>query len=518
MPSNNAESESNNKRIAKNTVFLYARTFLSLLIGLYVSRLFLKEFGVTDFGIYNLVGGIVVLFSFVNNAMATASQRFFNFELGKFENGNIGEVFSASFKIHLAIALSIVVLGEILGLYIVNYIINIPAEMYFATNVVYQFVLFSTAITIVGTPFTALVIAHERLEFFAYITLLTPVLKLLSVIVIARGFSEKLILYSISIFVITALVQSITAFYCIRILRTTSFKTVKDGTLFRRLISFSGWSMLGSMSNASKEYGLGIIFNYFCGVAVNAAIGVGTQVGSAVYQFVLNLQTAFNPQITKYCAAKDMDNFIKLIFQSSKYSFFLIWMIALPLLATTDYVLEIWLDNVPEFASQIVAITIVYMIFDALSGSLWTSVYAIGNIRNYQIYITVILISILPISYGMLALGYGVVAAFSVKAVVNAVAYVWRIFYLKTLFLFPSGKYIKTVLCKIVSVIAISSVATTSVLYCFPVENAANFITVCVVSELSVLFSIFLAGMNRNERTKCILAAKGSFARIANRL
>ena len=518
MPSNSTEPESNNKRIAKNTVFLYARTFLSLLIGLYVSRLFLKEFGVTDFGIYNLVGGIVVLFSFVNNAMATASQRFFNFELGKLENGNIGEVFSASFKIHLAIAVSIVALGEILGLYIVNYIINIPAEMYFATNVVYQFVLFSTAITIVGTPFTALVIAHERLKFFAYITLLTPVLKLLSVIVIAYGFSEKLILYSISILIITVLVQAITAFYCMRILRTASFKTVKDGALFRRLISFSGWSMLGSMSNASKEYGLGIIFNYFCGVAVNAAIGVGAQVGSAVYQFVLNLQTAFNPQITKYCAAKDMDNFIKLIFLSSKYSFFLIWMIALPLLATTQHVLEIWLDNVPEFASQIVVITIVYMIFDALSGSLWMSVYAIGKIRNYQIYITVILMSILPVSYGMLALGYGVVAAFSVKAVANAAAYVWRIFYLKTLFPFPSGEYIKTVLCRVVSVIAISGAATAGVLYCFPVENAANFIAVCVVSELSALVSIFLAGMNRNERAKCILAAKGFFARIANGL
>lgn len=517
MPSTNIESD-NNKRIAKNTVFLYVRTFLSLLIGLYVSRLFLKEFGITDFGIYNLVGGIVVLFSFVNNAMATASQRFFNFELGKLENGNIGEVFSASFKIHLAIAVSIVALGEILGLYIVNYIINIPTGMYFATNVVYQFVLFSTAITIVGTPFTALVIAHERLKFFAYITLLTPVLKLLSVIVIAYGFSEKLILYSISIFIITVLVQAITAFYCLRILKTASFKVVRDGALFRKLISFSGWSMLGSMSNASKEYGLGIIFNYFCGVAVNAAIGVGAQVGSAVYQFVLNLQTAFNPQITKYCAAKDMDNFIKLIFLSSKYSFFLIWMIALPLLATTQYVLEIWLDNVPEFASQIVVITIVYMIFDALSGSLWMSVYAIGKIRNYQIYITVILMSILPVSYGMLALGYGVVAAFSVKAVANAAAYVWRIFYLKTLFPFPSGEYIKTVLCRVVSVIAISGAATAGVLYCFPVENAANFIAVCVVSELSALVSIFLAGMNRNERAKCILAAKGFFARIANGL
>ena len=518
MPSNSTKAESNNKRIAKNTVFLYVRTFLSLLTGLYVSRLFLKEFGVTDFGIYNLVGGIVVLFSFVNNAMATASQRFFNFELGKLENGNIGEVFSASFKIHLAIAVSIVVLGEILGLYIVNCIINIPAGMYFTTNVVYQFVLFSTAITIVGTPFTALVIAHEKFKFFAYITLLSPVLKLLSVIIIAYGFSEKLILYSISIFIITLVVQSITAFYCLRILKTASFKAVRDGALFRKLISFSGWSMLGSMSNASKEYGLGIIFNYFSGVTVNAAIGVGTQVGSAVYQFVLNLQTAFNPQITKYYAAKDMDNFIKLIFLSSKYSFFLIWMIALPLLATTQYVLEIWLDNVPEFASQIVVITIVYMIFDALSGSLWTSVYAIGKIRNYQIYITVILMSILPISYGMLELGYGVVATFSVKAVVNAVAYVWRIFYLKTLFPFPSGEYIKTVLCRVVSVIVISGVATAGVLYCFPVKNATNFITVCVASELSALVSIFFVGMNRNERTKCILVAKDFFSRITSRL
>ncbi len=506
----------NNKRIAKNTAFLYVRTFLSLLISLYVSRLFLKEFGVSDFGLYNLVGSIVVIFSFVNNAMATASQRFFNFELGKSKNGNIQEMFSASFRIHFFIALVILILGETIGGYIVNYIINIPQNMNFVANIVYQFVLFSTVITIVGTPFTALIIAHEKLGFFAYITLLTPILKLIAVVTIAYSFSEKLILYSIAIFCITLVTLLIPAFYCIYNLKTTSFKCVQNKSIFKQLISFSGWSMLGSMSNASKEYGLGIIFNYFCGVTVNASMGIGNQVGSAVYQFVLNLQTAFNPQITKYYASNDIDNFVKLIFLSSKYSFFLIWIIALPLLLNTEYVLSIWLENVPEFASEFVIITIIYMIFDALSGSLWMSAYAIGKIKNYQIYITLILMSILAISYGMLAMGYGIVATFSVKAIVNALAYLWRIVYLKSLFPFPRIKYIKTVLVRVIFVIICSGTISFYFQNYCPAKNIYCFIIVCIISELSVLTSILFIGMNHTERTIFIQTIKQYFKKTLN--
>ncbi len=501
---NSSDSQSyktNNKRIVKNASALYLRTFLTLIIGLYSSRLLLKELGISDFGIYNIVAGVAVLFTFVNSAMTQASQRFLNFSMSNEKNFNVSEVFSTGLYIHLLLGVIIFVLAETIGLYIVNFVLKIPENRMFAANMAYQFIILLTFFSILGTPFIALIIANEKLQFFAYSTLGQSIAKFLAIIAIGMTTSyDRLILYSFSVCFVTIFFQFLNASYCLTYLENVSLKLKRNYSLFKDMLHFFGWSFFGAVASISKEQGVNIILNTFVGVLANAAIGIAVQVSGSAYQFVQSLQMAFNPQITKYYAGNDFNKFISLIFNSSKYSFFLVWAISLPLLSSADYVLTLWLGTPPEISADFVRIAIIYIIFDALSGPLWVSVQATGKIRNYQILVSIIIMATLPMAFLLLKLGYSCELAYASKVVVNGLCYIWRIFYIKRLFGFPSFRYIKEVLFRVVLVSIISSILPLFLIEQNPVSTFFQFIQLCTVAELGVVVSILVFGMNNFER------------------
>lgn len=300
---------SNNKRIAKNTMMLYIRMLLSMIVSLYTSRVVLNILGVEDYGIYNVVGGVVVLFSFLNNAMASATQRFLNFELGRGDVLEVKRIFSISMTSYICIALLVLFLSETVGLWFFNTQLNIPSSRIDAASWVYQMSIFTFCFSILRIPYNASVIAYERMSFFAYISIIEVLMKLLIVYLLVLGSIDKLILYAILIFVVTVLVNAIYQFYCKHMFEICTYSFFWDKILFKKIIGFSGWSLFGSLANMSAQQGVNFLLNIFYGVTVNAAVGIANQVSSAIYAFISNFQTAFNPQLIKSYASGEKEYF-----------------------------------------------------------------------------------------------------------------------------------------------------------------------------------------------------------------
>ena len=313
---------SNNKHIAKNTLMLYFRMILTMLVSLYTSRIVLNTLGVEDYGIYNIVGGVVILFSFFNNAMSNATQRFLSFELGQNNSVQLKRTFSMIINVHIGIAFLIFLLAETVGLWFLNTHINIPTERMKAANWVYQFSIFTFLINIIRVPYHATIVAYEKMSFYAYLSIIEVLLKLGVVFLIQISPLDKLIFYGFLIFVVSVLILLVYKIYCNKNFDAANYNFFWDTKLFKTLISFSGWSLFGSAANVSSKQGTDILLNIFYGVMVNAAMGIANQVNNAVNGFVQNFQTAFKPQIVKSYAANETDYLIRLIFQTSKFSFF----------------------------------------------------------------------------------------------------------------------------------------------------------------------------------------------------
>ena len=437
----------NNKRIAKNTLMLYVKMGVMMLVQLYTSRVVLQTLGVDDFGIYNVVGGVVVLFSFLNAAMSSATQRFLNFELGKGDLVQVGRVFSMSLTVHFCIAGLVLLLAETVGLWFLNSELNIPAERMVAANWVYQFSVATTLLGILLVPYNATIIAHERMGFYAWTSILKAVLLLGIVYLLVIGNVDKLIFYAGLVFAVNLLMQILYVAYCRRAFsQTAMYKPFRDKKLFRELMSFSGWSLFGGVANMSASQGINIVMNIFCGVAVNAAMGVANQVNAAVYQFVSNFQTAFQPQIVKRYSSGEDESFIRLIFRASKISYFLMFCLSLPLLLNMDFVLGVWLGTVPEFAVDFTRLTLAIALIESLAGPLWMSVQAIGKIRNYQLIVSSFIFANLPLSIFLLWLGVSPAWVLAGKAFINVVITIWRIFYLEGKVGLPAWRFLRDVL------------------------------------------------------------------------
>ena len=310
----------NNKRIAKNTLMLYVRMLLIMAVSLYTSRVILQALGVEDFGLYNVVGGVVVLFTFINNAMVTSTQRFLNFEIGGNNLDEARKVFSASLNIHIIIAGAFLLLAETVGLWFLNRYIQIPEGREIAANWVYQFSIIVSILNIIRSPYNAAIIAHEHMSFYAYVSIIEVILKL-AIVYMVYLFADRLIAYAFLMMMVTLIVLGVYYIFCKRKYEICRYQFEYDRKRYMALASFSGWSLFGSLANMGASQGINIILNMFFGVAVNAAMGIANQVNAAVYQFVSSFQTAFNPQIIKSYAADDRNYFISLILNSSRYSF-----------------------------------------------------------------------------------------------------------------------------------------------------------------------------------------------------
>lgn len=373
---------SENTRIAKNTLFLYFRSFLTMAIGLYTSRLILQALGVSDYGLYGVVGSIVAMFSILNGVLSAGTSRFLTFELGSGNAEKLKKIFSASFTLHALLAVVLFVLLETIGLWFLNYKMAIPEGREFAANVVYQLSILTCMFSLTQVPYGACIIAHEKMNIYAYVGIVEVIFKLLLVTVLTLyPFTDNLIAFSIIVACWSLGLQCYYRWYCYNRFPETHLIIVKDKEVYKSMLSYSLWDFLGSFCATGNSQGLNILINLFFGVKVNAARAVALQVENAITQFAGNFMVAVRPQIVKSYAQKDYLRFFELIFESSRLSYFLLFILSLPVLLEAEYILSLWLVEVPQYAVLFVQFTLLYQLFRIPMRSIIHGIHATGEIK-----------------------------------------------------------------------------------------------------------------------------------------
>lgn len=488
-----------NKRIAKNTLLLYFRMIITMVVSLFTSRVVLNTLGIEDFGIYNVVGGVVIMFGFLNSAMASSTQRFLTFELGRRDNLRLKQVFSISVTLHIIISLIILLLSETIGLWFINTQLTIPPERLLAANWVFQFSVFTSIITILSVPYNASIIAHERMNVFAYISIIEVILKLMVVYLLQLSGYDKLVFYAILIFTVSLLLGILYRIYCIRNFSESHYHFFWEKKLFTEITSFAGWNLFGVFAGIGYNQGVNILLNVFYGPLVNAARGIAFQVMGAVNQLVTNFQIAVNPPIIKSYADKDEINMYNLIFASSKFSFYLLLFFIIPLLIETKLVLMIWLKTVPEYTVLFTRLVLIDILICSLSGPLQILAQATGRVRNYQLVVSIILLLNLPVSYLLLKMGYSPPSTFVVSIVLSTVALFARLMVLRALTKFPVRIFLHKV---VLTVILVTIVIIPLPLYIQKTvnHNFMQFLLVGISTVISLIFIVWLIGLSDSER------------------
>lgn len=493
------DTSQNNKRIAKNTLLLYVRTLLVMLIALYTSRVVLNTLGVSDYGIYNVVGGVVAMFGFINSSMTSATQRYITFALGKGEMENLRKVFSTALQIHVLIAVLIVVLGETIGLWFMYEKMQIPSDRIDAAFWVLQCSIISTVIMIVSVPYNAAIIAHEKMSAFAYISIFEVVSKLAVVYILIAFSYDKLILYAFLILSVQILIRFCYSHYCNKNFPESKYRHVWDKSLFKEMTGFAGWSMFGNLSAVLYGQGTNMLLNVFFGPVVNAARAIAVQVQNAIQQFVGNFQMALNPQITKTYANGDFDEMHKLMFRSARFSFYLLFFLSLPVLFETNFILTIWLKVVPDNTVIFLRIMILISLIYTLSNPLMIANQATGKVRKYQVICGSLLLMILPVSYICLKLGCPAYSVFIVHFTMETITQFMRMVLLRSLIGIRIRDYISNIYMRVAAVVVLS-VVLPFIFYKSMDDTVLRFFIVCLVCAFSVCAVAYTVGLTCNER------------------
>lgn len=494
-------SLNNNKRIAKNTLLLYFRMFFIMAVTLYTSRVVLKTLGVEDFGIYNVVGGIVAMMGILNGAMSVSTQRYLTFELGKGDMVRLKQVFSTCFLIYLLLSGIFLVLAETIGLWFLNNKLVIPEERMVAANWVYQFSIISCINTLMANPYNAVLIAREKMNIYAYISIVEVILKIVIVYLLLIIPFDRLVVYGGLFLCMSIIVTMIYRIYCIRHYEESRFQFYWDKPLFVQLMSYSGWNLFGSLSGLVKGQGLNILLNMFFSPAVNASRGIAYQINNAITQFFTNFYTAVRPQITKYYAQNDLENMFKLVFRSSKFSFYLIFLLSLPIIIETPYIIQLWLGQLPDYVVPFTRMIVLISAIDSMASPLMTTCHATGKIKLYQSVVGTLIICNVPISYCLLKfLDCSPNAVFAVSLFLSTIALFIRIWIVKHLISsFPVWGYIKDVLCLSVGIALLSAILPTAL----HLVLSTSFLSCCLVvaaSVLSTLGFIYMLGLTLGEK------------------
>ena len=469
------QTSDNNKRIAKNTLYMYMRMGITMLVQLYTSRVVLNTLGITDYGIYNIVGSVIVMFTFISGPLGTATQRFLNFELGKKGVNNINTVFNLSLYCYVALSVIIFLLIEVGGVWYINNKMNLPVERMDAAMFAFQLSLIAFILQLIKTPFESLVIANERMSYYAYISILEVLLKLGNAFSLMFICIDKLKLYAINQLIISIIIFLCLQVYCHRQFIYIRIAKVWDKGIFKSLLSFSSWSLFGSVATMSANQGNNLLLNYFYGVTVNAAVGVADQVSASVNQFVSNFQVAYRPQIVKYYASNDYVALRQLIVNTSKYSYLLLFMLACPVMFNIPFLLKIWLGNVPQYANEFVVLNLIYMLLETLSAPMWMTVQATGKIRNYQLIISSVICLNIILSFIFLYLGASPLIVMEIKCSLDLVYLAIRLLFMKNKVHLSIMKFMKEViwailpisLFTVISLYAIKAVGLSELSYFF---------------------------------------------------
>lgn len=487
------------KRIAKNAVLLYIRMMVTLIITLFTSRIVLKSLGFDDFGLYNVIGGVVTLFAFLRSSMSSSTQRFLAYEMGSSTADNLRHVFCVCLTTHILLALVLFALAETIGLWFMNTHINIPVGREEAANWIYQFAVLSLCMNMVSLPYDADIVSNERMGYFAFLSILDAVLKLAIAYIVLYTKGDNLILYGALMMGISALNLFLNWIYCRMKFAETRYSFFWNKAMFLRIFSFSGWTIYGQLAVVGSNQGTNILVNIFHSVAANAAMGVGHQVNSALTGLVSNFQTAFKPQITKSYASGDYEYLTSLTNYASKISFFLLFLVSLPIILNIEWVLQLWLERVPAHAGELCIVFIIASLCNAVSAPLWMNIFATGRVRNYQLGLSAAYVAELIAVYVLFRMGYPLVVGVSMKAVLNFVVVFVRLYYTHTTqpqfsLVGYSRQVLLPVFCAAILTIAVS----------LPVANMTNNDLIRLsLTPIIVIVSIALAyfvGLNKREK------------------
>lgn len=486
----------NNKRIAKNSIYLYIRMFFVLVVTLFTTRILLSSLGVLDYGIYNIVGGIVSFMMFLQSAMANGFQRFFNISLGEGNKEGLLNTFSASIAVQIIISVIFLFFAETIGVWFLNSQLVIPEYRLYAANVVYQSAVFVFILTMIASPYNAIIIAYEKMHVFAIITMINVVLKLFIAYIAVIG-SDRLILYSLLTILIQVLFTGSFIIAALKQNKQLNFKPLFDKKIISGLISFSGWNLFGSLAHSAKGQGLNIVLNMFFDPTINAARGVAYQVSAAVSQFFHNFQIASRPQIIKYYARGEYQDMLDLTYKVSKFSFMLLWIVDLPLLFTSDYFITLWLgEKMPDYAPIFTNIVLLTVTIECFSQPISTLVHATGQMRNFQVVTSMFIMLIIPIAYVLLKCGCAPEYALYCSLFFAPIVQLVRLMLVKKLVPLSILKYIKQVIWPSACVAVISF----AFIFLFTKYIYVHSIGLAVICFLVSIISILLIGCSQTER------------------
>lgn len=489
----------NSRRIAKNTLMLYVRMFFMLIVGLYTSRVVLGALGEQDYGVYNVIGGVVAMFSIISGALSSAVSRFITFEMGKGEGAQLNKVYSTAVMIQLALSLIIVALAEPLGLWFIDNKMTIDPSRTDAAVMVLHFSILSFVINLMSVPQMASITAHEKMSAYAYIGILDGILRLAVALVIASSSSDRLVLYAILMTLAVLVVRMSYGFYCRKHFPECRFRLVLDSSLIKEMFSFAGWNFIGVTSGVLRDHGGNILINVFFGTAVNAARGIAVQLSGTVQNFVLNFMTAVNPQITKSYASGDREYMLSLVRKSSRMSYYLLLLLVLPVLFNTEYILEIWLKEVPDQTVCFVQLFLIMALSESLSNPLVTAAQATGRIRRYQLTVGGIIMLNLPVSYLFLRSGCGPEVTVIVAIVISQICLAVRLLLLRGMIGLSVRTFLRKVYFNVAGVTAVSFILSMLSESIVP-EGLWGFVSSVFLCMISAVLAVLFAGCSRTER------------------
>lgn len=441
-----SSSKNQAKQVVKNTFFLYFRMLFTLAVTLYTSRIILQTLGVVDFGIYNVVGGLVAMFSIVSQTLSTATSRFLTYGLARSDKYCLQDIFSTTINIQLGMSLLFIILAETFGLWFINHKMNLPHERLWVANWVYQISIFSFVLNLISIPYNASIIAHERMNIYAFIGILETLLKLLFVILLGLATIDKLLLYAVYMFFVALVIRFIYGGYCRYNFQECRYQFVFDKLLFKEMIIFAGWNQIGAMAGILRGAGNDMLLNIYFGPVINASRAISNQVNNAVLKFSESFMTAINPQIVKSYATNNYKYMSLLISESAKFSFCLVLLLSLPVFFSTEYILSLWLGEYPPHTILFIRLVLLFSLSETLSRTMTMGVLATGKTKQYQIMNSSIQLLNFPLSFLFLHLGFPPEVTLIIALLLSLIGIFIKIFVLKKLIPFSSKNYIKNVI------------------------------------------------------------------------
>lgn len=490
---------SNSNKILKNTIVLYIQMVIGVLIGLYTSRIILNILGINDFGLFNVVAGVVTMFGLINSAMTSSTSRFLTFEIGKGNEKELRSIFSNSLSIHILIAILIVIISVSIGPWFIKSQMQIDSNRIEAAEFVFYTMLASLFINIAFVPYGSAIIAHEKMSIFAVFSIIDSILKLIIVFIIDIFPFDKLKSYGLLLLISQIFIQALYVLYCLFYMPESRIIPKYDKNQFNKLLNFAGWSLFGDGAVLFYTQGVNILLNIFFGTTVNAARGITVQVQGMIMRLVGGFQTAINPQITKSFATNDLTFMHKLIFSSSKFSFYLLLIITIPLFIETEYLLKIWLGNIPDHTVSFIRFMLGISLLDSLANPLIFAAKATGKIKLYQSILGTILLLILPTSYVFLKLGFPPETVYLIHLIFAIIGQFFRVYLLKDMIKLSFKSYFNNIIIPCFYVLVFTAPFIWISQYFFE-QPFIKLISVCSISLISCIISAYLFGTTKEER------------------